>query len=63
MNKKIQNESNSNEYKRNDSPENVVVYKKPVSNSNNIEKKDPMVWDPPEDKVNNKSNSVLYFNF
>ena len=44
----------------NNTPENYVLYKKPVSNNNlNIEKKDPMIWDPPEDKNNNKSNLVF----
>lgn len=43
--------------------ENYVVYKKPVNNSNNnvnninSEKKDPMVWDPPEEKVVNNRKS------
>lgn len=37
-------------------PENVMVYKKPISSSVEKKDKDPMVWDPPEDR--NKINNV-----
>jgi hypothetical protein len=54
--KKIQ--KGPNEDKSKESPENFMVYKKPVNNisNNNLEKKDPMVWDPPEER--NKSNTL-----
>jgi katanin p60 ATPase-containing subunit A1 len=40
-------------------PSENVVYKKPISSSLDKKEKDPMVWDPPEDKkVINKKNVV-----
>ena len=63
--KKIQNRNiNSNEDKSKEIPENFIVYKKPVNNiSNNDlekEKKDPMIWDPPEEKPGNKSTHLKF---
>ena len=61
------NETEKNNKIKNSREENVVVYKKPVSSSVDREKKDPMVWDPPEEKkilkkhvskVINKGNNV-----
>ena len=42
----------------NDIDNNYVVYKKPEKINNIVEKKDPMVWDPPEEKIEKKSNYV-----
>ncbi len=39
--------------------EDYVVYRKPIKNiDQGAEKKDPMVWDPPEDKI--RSNFFIY---
>lgn len=46
--------SNSN----NQQVENVVIYKKPGSSSSDKKDKDPIVWDPPEDKKKIISNNV-----
>jgi katanin p60 ATPase-containing subunit A1 len=38
--------------------ENFMVYKKPSSNAReSVEKKDPLVWDPPEDKIDPKKDN------
>jgi hypothetical protein len=41
--------------------ENFIVYKKPVNNMN-LEKKHPMVWDPPEEKRGELNFNVLVSN-
>ena len=38
------------------------VYKKPEKVNNVVEKKDPMVWDPPEEKIEKKSKNFLIRN-
>ena len=40
--------------------DNPIVYKKPISSSADRKEKDPLVWDPPEEKINKqKKNNVV----
>lgn len=51
-----------NNIKNPSSEQDFIVYKKPSSknniqiNNNSNDKKDPLVWDPPEDKIKSKNN-------
>lgn len=56
FNKIKQNQANV--FQNNMQVDNNVVYKKPISSSADRKDKDPMVWDPPEDRKGVRKNQV-----